>query len=171
MRDIGGFMCGYFPMQIMSRIRLKGVLQGSQLEHKTPQGENITLDVVFGFIPDFRGKIIRGPNLCFREIILEDLGHVHIPDLSNFEVFGQKDVCRLDVSMYNIFVVEIFNSLENLNEEPPYIFFRYCHPKFLCMFYLIGEVSASHVLQDNPEFGPFWIYERFEKFNNIRGLN
>ena len=106
------------PLHVIS---CKGGFEGNHFIDDTPEGPDVTFDVVRLVSPDFRTCVIGGTSLGVVEAFLVGyFGDIHVAEL-DLPVLIEKDVCALQVSVHNLKVVHGFQPPYDLDQNLPYL--------------------------------------------------
>lgn len=151
---------------------LEGRFESDHLVEHTAERPDITLDVVGLVLPDLGTGVVRSAGLGEVESVFgADLAHIHVAQFRT-QVFIQKHIRTLQVSVHDVKVVHGFQALSYLNEHLPYEFFRqtlvllvwlrHLHTLSLEQLrYLVVEVTHVHQLHYDAQGLLLSVHESF----------
>jgi len=91
---------------------------------------NVTRLVIGFILPNLRRCIVRRSSLCLQLACLSNFAHIQVSQLHS-AVFSEEDICTLNVSMNNFFLMETVQTRYHLIENWPNVgFFHVCASLF-----------------------------------------
>ena len=128
---------------------LEGRSQGCHFVDHAAKGPDVTLKVVRLISPHLRTCVVGGTRLCVIEsVLICQLGHIHVTQLAA-EVVIHEDVCRLDVAVHDVVIVESPEAAQDLDQQAPDFALLEPSTRTLVIGNLLVEVSIVCVLHDN----------------------
>ena len=100
--------------------------------------------IIWLISPNLRTCVVRGTSLGVEKAFLCHFRHVHVSELS-CAVFVQEDVCRLQISVEDLYVVEGLETSNHLDEYFPNFFFLDVLLVLLVGRYFLEKVSVVRV--------------------------
>lgn len=147
-------------VKFFHRLSPKWNFERSHLINQTAARPYIALGVVGFLFSNFRAGKIRCAGLSVKQALFCDFRYIHISYFDSV-VFAEKHICRLQISVQNLNVVEDFDryksekqssefslTFQNLNCDVSYLLLVDVNPLLFMVVYLLEEIAPISVLHD-----------------------